>query len=85
MDILYGWFVHRSLGSTQLLNIAAGLVLLAAVELDQGKTVEGETAIEFANDGTTDGATIVLENEDGDAIFIEIAPLADAVRIFHAN
>ena len=60
-------------------------IFFAAVELDQGKTVEGETAIEFANDGTTDGATIVLENEDGDAIFIEIAPLADAVRIFHAK
>lgn len=57
----------------------------ALVETDQGDTDRGVTTIEFANDGTTDGATIILENDDGDAVFVEVAPLADAVRVFHAE
>ena len=60
-------------------------IFFARVETDQGEADRGETTIEFENDGTTDGATIVLENEDGDALFVEVAPLADAVRVFHAE
>jgi len=60
-------------------------IFFARVETDQGEANRGRTTIEFENDGTTDGATIVLENEDGDALFVEVAPLADAVRVFHAE
>ena len=69
-------------GNAELLE--AG-IYFAVVETDQGETTDGVTTIEFENDGTTDGAVIVLENEDGDAIFVEVAPLADAVRVFHAE
>ena len=60
-------------------------IYFARVETDQGEADEGETMIEFENDGTTDGATIVLENEDGDTLVVEVAPLAPAVRVFHAE
>lgn len=59
-------------------------IFFARVQTDQGDTTQGWTSVEFAKDGTTDGTTIVLENERGDALFIEIAPLADAVRVFDA-
>jgi len=60
-------------------------IYFAKVETDQGETLDGKTSIEFENDGTTDGATIVLENDDGAAILVEVAPLADAVRVFDAE
>jgi len=60
-------------------------IIFARVETDQGDTTQGWTGIEFAKDGTTDGATIVLENERGDALFIEIAPLADVVQVYDAE
>jgi prepilin-type N-terminal cleavage/methylation domain-containing protein len=60
-------------------------IFFARVETDQGDADRGETTIEFENDGTTDGATIVLENENGDAFLVEVAPLADAVRVMHAE
>ena len=59
-------------------------IYFARVETDQGNTVQGFTSVEFERDGTTDGAVIVLENDDGAALVIEVAPLADAVRIFDA-
>jgi len=60
-------------------------IYFARVETDQGDTVKGTTAVEFEKDGTTDGAVIVLENDDGDALFVDVAPLAPAVRIIDAT
>ena len=60
-------------------------LFFAGVETDQGFTDSGQTSVEFERDGTTDGTTITLENEDGAAVFLEVAPLAEAVRIVHAE
>ena len=41
--------------------------------------------MEFARDGTTDFAAIVLDDESGGSLTLDVLPLADAVRIRDEN
>lgn len=57
-------------------------VFIASVEtLAAGAVTSGQVALEFAPDGTADPALFVLENEEGAIVHVEIARLADEVRI----
>ena len=54
---------------------------IAGLETPQGWIERGEAFIEFDRDGTTVYSAIVLEDESGRSITLDVLPLADAVRI----
>ena len=57
-------------------------VFFASVEtLAAGPVVSGQVALEFEEDGTADPADFVLQNEEGVVVRVELARLADEVRI----
>ena len=45
----------------------------------------GVVSVRFERDGTADPSEIVLANQDGDDLLLEVLPLADAVRIRDAS
>ncbi|MEE9609132.1 MAG: GspH/FimT family pseudopilin [Myxococcota bacterium] len=57
----------------------------AAVETPEGWIESGETFIDFDRDGTASYTTLVLDDEGGASVELELLPLADAVRIAEAN
>jgi len=59
----------------------AGLLLALAGTLAAGPVVSGQVALEFEEDGTADPADFVLQNEEGVVVRVELARLADEVRI----
>ena len=56
-------------------------VLFGSVETEEGIVETGSVAVDFWQDGSSGAARIVLANRDGDAIELQVLPLADAVRI----
>lgn len=56
-------------------------VFIAWIETAEGATDRGAAAVSFFEDGSASAARIRLENEGGDAIELEVLPLADAVRV----
>jgi prepilin-type N-terminal cleavage/methylation domain-containing protein len=57
-------------------------VHFASVEtLAAGAQLSGQVALVFEPDGTTDPALFLLANEDGDVVRLELARLADEIRI----
>ena len=58
----------------------SGLVI-AGLETPEGWIERGAVEIVFDSDGTTVRSAIVLENEAGRRIALDVYPLADAVRI----
>jgi type II secretion system protein H len=54
---------------------------IAGLETPGGWIERGEAFIAFERDGTTVYTAIVLEDESGRSVTLEILPLADAVRI----
>jgi prepilin-type N-terminal cleavage/methylation domain-containing protein len=58
-------------------------VFVTSVEtLAAGAVSSGQIALEFAPDGSADPAHFVIENEDGAVMHVELARLADEVRIY---
>jgi type II secretion system protein H len=55
------------------------------IETPGGWTDEGEAAIEFAPDGTAEYGTVVLDDESGRSLAVEVLPLAEAVRVGDAE
>jgi len=51
------------------------------VETPEGWIEQGEVSISFDRDGTSEYAEIVLDNDDGATLTLDVLPLADAVRI----
>jgi type II secretion system protein H len=55
------------------------LVALQGIETPQGHFEEGRVQIEFAGDGTSDPASVVLADPDGRSVALVVEPLADSV------
>jgi len=70
------------LGSDALLESS---LAFRGVETPTGWVDRGETAIEFANDGTTEAAAVFLDDDSGRALVIDVLPLAEAVRVSDAE
>lgn len=49
----------------------------------EGWFESGEIVLVFQSDGTTDAAELVIADDNGNAVILEIRPLLDTVRIFH--
>lgn len=56
-------------------------VFIAWVETAEGSTDRGPVTISFFEDGSASAAHIRLENHGGEAIELEVLPLADMVRV----
>jgi len=54
---------------------------IQAVDTPDGSVERGEAFVVFERDGTADPREIVLADDDGHALALEVLPLADAVRI----
>ncbi len=59
------------------------IVRIDGIETAGGFLERGLVNIVFERDGTSESAQILLSDQDGHSIGIEIAPLADTVRISH--
>jgi prepilin-type N-terminal cleavage/methylation domain-containing protein len=55
------------------------------IETPEGWIGEGEAAIEFAPDGTAEYGSVVLDDESGRSLAVEVLPLAEAVRVTDAE
>jgi type II secretion system protein H len=66
------------LGRDELL---ADSLAFRGVETPAGLSDTGEATIEFAPDGTSDATSVVLDDESGHALVIDVLPLAEAVRV----
>ena len=66
----------------KLVYLADGLAFVRVDTLGGG-IQRGDSYIEFTQDGTADHATIVLDDETGQSISLDVLPLADVVRIHH--
>ena len=60
-------------------------LLFRGVETPTGRVEEGSTAIEFSPDGTTEQAAVILDDDSGRALVIDVLPLAEAVRVRNAE
>ena len=58
-------------------------VRIDGVEIAGGFLEQGLVELVFRPDGTSESAQILLSDEDGHSIGIEVAPFADTVRIRH--
>ncbi len=56
-------------------------VVFAGVETAAGVSEAGQVELRFDADGTTEATEIVLADEEGGRIHLDLAPLADALRI----
>lgn len=70
------------LGSDELLEDS---IRFRGVETDSGWVERGGTSIEFAMDGTTDAAAVILDDDSGGTLVIDVLPLAEAVRVSDAE
>src|SRR5262249_37591460 len=57
----------------------------AGVQTDDGFTDRGATTVEFSTDGTAAYTEILLDDESGHRLAIEVLPLADSVRVVDAE
>jgi type II secretion system protein H len=55
------------------------------VQTDDGFADRGETAVEFATDGTAAYTEIFLDDDSGRSLAIEVLPLAERVRVIDAK
>ena len=55
------------------------------VQTGDGFADRGETAVEFATDGTAPYTEILLDDESGRSLAIEVRPLAERVRVLDAK
>ncbi len=61
--------------------LADGVLFDSVETLAAGAVAAGQVAIVFEGDGTADPALFVLVNESADVVEVQIARLADAIRI----
>ena len=66
-------------------EVLAESLTFRGVETPAGFTDRGEVAIEFAPDGTSDSTTVILDDESGHGLLIDVLPLAEAVRVSDAE
>ncbi len=66
------------LGRDELL---ADSLAFRGVETPAGFSDTGQATIEFAPDGTADSTSVILDDESGRALVIDVLPLAEAVRV----
>jgi prepilin-type N-terminal cleavage/methylation domain-containing protein len=59
------------------------VVRIDGIEITGGFLEQGRVELVFQPDGTSESAQILLSDEDGHSIGIEVAPFADTVRIRH--
>ena len=69
-------------GNMGIFHYLADEIDFAGLETPQGWVDRGELGVVFDEDGTADHTEIVLENQRGERMWLEIRPIADAVRIF---
>ena len=69
-------------GNMGSFHYLADEIYFAGLETPEGWIDRGEFGVVFDADGTADHNEIVLENERGERMWLEIRPIADAVRIF---
>jgi prepilin-type N-terminal cleavage/methylation domain-containing protein len=55
------------------------------VETLAGFADSGEATIEFAPDGSSDATSVVVDDESGNAFVVEVLPLAETIRVSHAD
>ncbi len=60
-------------------------VALQALETSEGLVERGQVTLPFAWDGSTEGTVLWLIGDGGHQVRLEIAPLADAIRIEHVD
>lgn len=70
--------LYNRMGRTQALKRG---IYFARVETAEGVQERGTVGVEFLQDGTASAALIALVNDDGDALELEVLPLADTVRV----
>ncbi len=56
-------------------------VFFAGIEAEEGWVSRGDAFVDFARDGTASYTVIVLEGSDGQALELQILPLAEIVRV----
>ncbi len=61
------------------------LVFIDGIETSEGYVDRGELQLHFERDGTTDPAWIILSDDNGRAITLAVAPLADTVRFEYGS
>lgn len=76
---------QRMYGRDGRLRVLEGELRFAGVETNGGWIDRGETFIGFERDGSTEYATIVLDDGRSDGIALQVLPLAEAVRITDAT
>jgi len=72
-------------GNTGNFHYLADEIYFAGLETSAGWFDRGEVEVRFDEDGTADHSEIVLENDRGERMWLEIRPIADAVRVFDAE
>jgi type II secretory pathway pseudopilin PulG len=70
------------LGRDELLEAS---LAFRGVETPEGFADRGQAAIEFAPDGTADPTSVLVEDESGHALAIDVLPLAEAIRVGDAE
>lgn len=70
----------RIMGSMGDINHVDDVIFIDGIQTPDGYQDRGEISVFFDRDGTTDPTWIVLADDDGSAITLEVAPLADTVR-----
>lgn len=58
-------------------------IRFARIETDGSSVNSGEAYVNFYRDGTSSPTLITLDDPNGNIIYLEILPLADAVRVRH--
>jgi len=60
-------------------------VWIAAIDTAEGRLEAGTVTLPFAGDGSTEGTVIWVSADGGHQLRLEIAPLADRIRIEHVE
>jgi prepilin-type N-terminal cleavage/methylation domain-containing protein len=74
---------HALPGGLGQVSLLRERIRIEGVETDGGFLERGLVNIVFERDGTSASAQILLSDEDGHLLGIEIAPFADTIRIRH--
>jgi prepilin-type N-terminal cleavage/methylation domain-containing protein len=74
---------HALPGDLGRTSLVREILRIDGVETADGFFEQGLVNIVFERNGTSEASRILLSDEDGNAIAIEVAPFADTVRIRH--
>ena len=76
---------RRLTGVAGNLSRIDSLIFIDGIETSEGYIDRGELHLVFERDGTADPAWIVLADDDGRAVTLAVAPLADSVRFEYGS